>query len=91
MANEVGSLEIGVRIRAVRTYRGMTMVDLADKLEQEKLTVAASTISRIENGGSVAVDFLALIAKALDVSIETFTSGLTVKVAGKSRIKFEEA
>lgn len=81
-----GNLEVGVRIRTVRTYRNMTLDDLA-----KRISAGSTALSRIENGGTLTVEVLASIAKALNVPVETFIGGLTTKAVGKCRIKFEEA
>lgn len=86
MSENMNLAEVGARIRAIRSYRGRTLDDVAGEL-----SLAPSTVSRIENGrGGVTVEQLGVIARALDVSVETLTGGLGVKESGKCRMEFKE-
>ncbi len=73
------SLEIGTRIRELRTSRGRTQDELADLLKVNK-----SAISRIESGErGIAVQELAVIAPFLDVSVDEVVYG---DAAGKDTV-----
>jgi transcriptional regulator with XRE-family HTH domain len=59
---------VGSRIRAVRKHRRLTQEQLA-----ARIGVDSKTISRAENGRyNIAIDFIATLARALDVPSSAF-------------------
>lgn len=57
--------DVGARIRGIRVDRGMSQVDL-----QNAAGLDNKTVSRVENGHrNVGIDYLARIARALDVPL----------------------
>lgn len=61
---------VGNRIRMYRKHRGLTLTELA-----EKLNYSSSTISKYENGLiSIDIEILYKIADALEISIKLYMS-----------------
>ncbi len=62
---ETISIKLGIRIREVRVEKGLTQVDLADKIQSDR-----QYMYKIENGKvGISISKLAIIAKALEVSL----------------------
>lgn len=63
---------IGVKVRALRTERGLTQKALAERLQLEGFEFTDLTILRIENGSRFVPDYeVKALAKILGVSYET--------------------
>lgn len=63
--------QIGARIRAARTARGLTQDDLADRLG-----IHQATVSRWELGGTITVEQLVQVAEALDIALPELVGGV---------------
>lgn len=57
--------EIGVRVRDLRESRGLTIDQLADRAGIDRKTVIRTELAR----HAVSIDYLMVIAKALDVPL----------------------
>lgn len=68
---------IGVKVRALRTERGLTQKALAERLQLEGFEFTDLTILRIENGSRFVPDYeVKALAKILGVSYETLLGEL---------------
>jgi transcriptional regulator with XRE-family HTH domain len=61
--------DVGRRIAEIRRERGITQIVLADRLRY-----SVQHVSQLENGTNVTMHTLALVANALDASLEDFVS-----------------
>ncbi len=61
----------GARIREERKRQGLTQQKLAEMMQANGVRITCNTISKIENGERIVVDFeLKIFAKVLNIAVE---------------------
>ncbi len=70
MANDV---PIGLKIKAVREARGLSQVEVVERLAKQNVNMSRETLSKIENDNrTISAIELNAICKILDIDINTF-------------------